>query len=551
MIYDKRSWLALDYPSTPGFDDMASPDHPDRVTRSKADDCRHCLAFTCGLALLWAAAVFAVQEYTTGSNYPLPLGKAVGSRVVRFCLDLLACGTVVFLARGWPLYLTLLINACGALVLIVYYEYFDRALTFTTIRHHLGEGLAVLGFAVDLIRWQSFTLIVLTVLLLGAVVRRAGRYSLSTRRRVIVAASCAVGYVILAAISTTKLDRIEKLQTFSTVDRIAMTNGYLLTWFGEWLYLDGDALLRKAMLAAQFKSDRITPLDGLVHLEEKVAIVQVESLDDSVIDFEIEHQAVMPFLRGLSKRAMRYRISAVHESGSCDADFVMLMNLYPIGDASPYVVPNFDFGPSLAAHARRSGYRSVFLHGNESSFFNRGAGIRNMGFDSVLFREELESQHRLTSSDWGVSDKDVFAVSSRLFNHDQQRAFHFIITLTTHGPYNFLKPEERELFPSATSQREHYLNSMRYVDTQLGSYIESLPKGTVVILYGDHTSHVDYGQAADPGACECVPFMIIKVGEDLAPLQRMRGQELATSGELTTLDAAGYVWSLFRSGKTQ
>ena len=530
---------------------MASPDHPDRTTRANAQGCRHTLAFTCVLAVSWAAAVFAVQEYTTASNYPLPLVDAVGSRVVRFCLDLAACGTVVFLLRGWSLYLTLLFNACGALVLIVYYEYFGRALTFTTISNHFGEGLGVLGFAADLIRWQSFSLIVLAVLLLGAAGRRAGLHPLTARRRVIVAASCAFGYMVLAGISTQKIDRIEKLGTFGTVDRIAMTNGYLLTWLGEWLYLDGEALLHKAMLAARLKSDQLTPIEGLVPLGGKVAVVQVESLDDSVVDFEIEHQVVMPFLRGLSKRAMRYRISAVHESGSCDSDFVMLMNLYPIGDVTPYVVPGFDFSQSLAAHAKRFGYRPVFLHGNDSSFFHRGTGIRSMGFDSVLFREELESQHRLSSSDWGVSDKDVFSVSSRLFNNGQQRALHFIITLTAHGPYHFLRPEERELFHSPTSKREHYLNSMRYVDSQLRSYIESLPKGTVVVLYGDHTSHVDYGQAADPGGRECVPFLIIKVGVDLTPLQRTRGRELATSGELTTLDAAGYVWSLFRSGATQ
>ena len=52
------------------------------------------------LAVCWAVAVFIVQECTAGANYPLPVSKAVGGRVVRFSLDFLACGTITFLLGG-------------------------------------------------------------------------------------------------------------------------------------------------------------------------------------------------------------------------------------------------------------------------------------------------------------------------------------------------------------------------------------------------------------------------------------------------------------------
>jgi hypothetical protein len=148
---------------------------------------------------LWAVAVFTLQEYTTASNYPLPLVNAVGSRIVRAALDVLACGTVVFLLRGWPLYLTIVLNAFGMLVLTVYHEYFARALSFTTIRDHFVEGLAVVGFGADLIRWQSFSLIVLTVLVLLTAVRWTNRHRLPRRRRIKLGAMCAVAYASLRA----------------------------------------------------------------------------------------------------------------------------------------------------------------------------------------------------------------------------------------------------------------------------------------------------------------------------------------------------------------
>ncbi len=495
----------------------------------------------------WAIVLFAVQEYTTGSNYPLSPIRAVGSRVVRLLLDLLACGTAAFLLKGWLLYAALIGCTLTLSVLVVYYEYFGHVLTWTTITNHFGEGLAVGDYAMHLLHWQSFSLIVSAAVILLILARRMNRNPPPRRQRVTIAAFCTAGYLFVAVVSTQYIDRIEKLKTFATVDRLAMTNGYLLTWYGEWRHLDADALLGRAMEAARIKQDRLTPLETPLSLGDQLAIVQVESLDYDVVGFEIEGRAVMPFLRDLSRSSMLYRIRAIHKSGSCDSDFAMLMNIHPAGDVAPYIVPGFDWSPSIAALAARGGYRSVFFHGNDRSFFNRGTGVDKMGFKKVLFREDLESRYGLTSKHWGVCDKDVFAVSSSLLNEDAGRALHFIITLTSHGPYHFLDPEDYELFPNPTTQREHYLNSMRYLDTQLRTYIGSLPDAAVVVLYGDHTSHVAYGQGPFTRGREYVPLLIHQVGADLAPLQRTRAHKISTSGELTTLDAAGYVWSLLRN----
>jgi NDP-sugar pyrophosphorylase family protein len=51
---------------------------------------------------------------------------------------------------------------------------------------------------------------------------------------------------------------------------------------------------------------------------------------------------------------------------------------------------------------------------------------------------------------------------------------------------------------------------MRALDRNLRSYIESLPKDTLVVLYGDHTSNVDYGDfhSAHSGLAEFVPCIV-------------------------------------------
>ena len=412
---------------------------------------------TATLILLWAVLLFAVQEYTTGSNYPLSAVKAVGSRVVRFVLDVLACGTVVFLLGRWARYVALVVGAAGLSVLVVYYDYFDRVLTWTTITGHFREGWAVAGYAVGLVRFQSFVPIVVATAVLVVLSRAVAGRSIPRRRRVAIGAGFAVAYALTALISTGFVDRISKLRTFGTVDRIAVTNGYLLTWYGEWRYLNAEALLARAMIAAELVQDRLRPIEAALSPPDKVVIVQVESLDFDVLDFDVDGQAVTPFLRDLSRRSMFYGISAIHESGSCDADFVMLMNLFPSGDVNPYGVKKFDFSASLPARMAAVGYRSVFLHGNDGSFFKRAAAIGAMGFDEAVFREDFESTHGLTSHHWGISDRDVLEFSGRLLREADGRVLHFIITLTSHGPFNFLEPAERELFALPTFQHSRML----------------------------------------------------------------------------------------------
>lgn len=500
------------------------------------------------LAVLWAVALFIVQELTTGSNYPLPLLKAVGARGIRLLLDCLACGVLVVALTGWRRYAAIAASGFVWLVLLVYHSYFGRTLSFSSMRAQYREGAAVLDFGVALVPGPTLASVLVAVAALVAIARWSHAHPLRGRRRIRWLAGLSAGYLLVALVSTQLIDRVEKLKRFATVDRIVMTNGYLLTWLGEWYHLDEAVLKQRAMDAAQVKRDRLTGLEPPVALGERVAIVQVESLEWAIVDHMVGDDPVMPFLRELAARSQRYRIEGIHLSGSCDADFTMLMDLHPVGDVNPFAVPGFDFTESLAARAARRGYRTVFFHGNDASFFDRGPAVRQMGFDSVLFREELEARYGLAARHWGVEDGDVLRLSARLLGDDDRPTLHFIITLTSHGPYHFLGPADYEVFAEPSGEAEHYLNSMRYVDRQLEAYVAALPAGTTVVVYGDHRSYVDYGQSEEVRYRDYVPFLVHRVGEDLAASQRTRGLAIAESGELTLLDAAGYVWSWFGDG---
>ena len=212
----------------------------------------------CVLTLAWVAALFALQEYTTASNHPLTLSKAIGVRAVRALIDLLGCGTLVLLLRGRLLYLVLVLSACGALLLTVCFEYFGRTLSLMTIKNHFSEGVAVAKFAAHLLWWRPVTLVLLATTVLLALARWANR-TLPQHRCMRSIALFGAAYAGVGSVAILRTDRM--LRTFGTVDRMAMTYGYLLTWCGEYRYLDETVLLGKANEAASIGSDRITPAE--------------------------------------------------------------------------------------------------------------------------------------------------------------------------------------------------------------------------------------------------------------------------------------------------
>ncbi len=95
-----------------------------------------------------------------------------------------------------------------------------------------------------------------------------------------------------------------------------------------------------------------------------------------------------------------------------------------------------------------------------------------------------------------------------------------------------------------------YLDSIHYVDSAIGAFVDALPSGTIVVIYGDHGAYVgsqEYGyENRKYDGVPLVPFLIHQAGGDLSALQHTQGQELATSGELTLLDMMTYIHGVTR-----
>jgi hypothetical protein len=269
---------------------------------------------------------------------------------------------------------------------------------------------------------------------------------------------------------------------------------------------------------------RALPLDPL--RVNRMVIVQVESLDHEALTAE-----TAPALTGLWQTATRALVAAdrTSVSGSSSADFQVLTGLRANSGVPVYRLGWVAAGDTLAEHAVARGFAFHAYHGNDRNFWNRGPFFSSI---HATFHS-AESMPVSEPSRWGRADGDLFRFAAARLRQES-RAVHFLITLSTHAPYDLVIPPALEHAPAET----RYLASMHYADGALAKFLRVLPVDgtTLVAIYGDHPSGIFEKLGAEESP---VPLILGTLAPDgaLAPLMA-RGQpiqELPGTYELPAL----------------
>ncbi len=497
-------------------------------------------------ALLWALELWVVQEMTIesaqldvwGVRYLFWVPK------IRFLFDLcFTVGCSLCLRRRW-LGLICFIALFIDLGLVAYYSNFQRTFSLLTVFTQWNEGLPLGGLDLSLLpKWTAIGLaaVVLAKLALLATARRP---RFSRRFNLGMACACVMAYFgLLLTINHLDPVKFSKLLNRRELAYFCASRGYALPWLMEWRYLGNQDVLQRALADRTQLSDRLTSVESPLAVGNRLVIIQVESLGFDVMGAVINGKEVAPFLNQLKDQAFFYRVTAPMYNGSADADFSMLNATEPSKNTVNYHIPGYPFDNALPRFLTNYDYRTTALLGGRGIIYNRRAAFEKMHFAQALFAEEIMEKYSGRIDNLGIRDSDLLPISSLLLRQAADKACHFVVTVGSHAPFDMVRDSEKEIFSNSTDSNENYFNSIRYVDNSLRNYIVSLPVNTTVVLYGDHTAPISYdGYTTDrSGNFHHVPCLIYNVGQDIASLQRTRGHDVATSGELTLTDMANYL----------
>jgi len=484
------------------------------------------------LILIWATELLVIQELTTHGKESFSFFGDLKYAARRMLLNIAFCTFLTsLLKRAW-LFVASLISTIFSVVVTTYAAYFQQPLSLPVLSLQWREGMAVSDHALSLISWGSVFLLALAlgvkVALATFIDRQHQSLSPSVRQSLTIRAGAT--YAILAIGFAGFYKPLSRVN-ISTPE---YTYGYAVAWTAEFLTYDTDAILADAIAKAATKSHLVTETEGELSFGDHVAVVQVESLDYDAIHAKTAGTLVMPFLHSLQPQAMSYMVKPFHATGSSEADFSFLTTSTPNGKITPFKVVGFPYEDALPRLIEKSGFSAYAFHGNTGAFFHRRTAYEKMGFSRIYFDKELKA-----CGVNGAYDHEVLQLSARTIRESKKPMFHFVITITSHGPFNRLPADYERLIEAPSGIQDRYLNSMRYVDEALERYYDALPENTTFIVYGDHHSNVK-GYTTEKVHEDRVPWIICQKGKDLSRRQKS-DSTLAHSGELSQLEMACYM----------
>ena len=473
----------------------------------------YCFSLT-ALAFFWAAENFLVQA--AAFDKPPTTIHPYFYQAGRLGLDFLAASLMLlFFSRRWLLAI-LAGDFLVSVLTLPYAHYFHHALSLETTMQTAGEGMRVSSVGLEVIPPA------LWLALLGALALKIYWVIKITPqpaawRRECAAACLLAGGACIAGLQFTSFN-LPSLRTRS-MTRAVYACGYLNAWAAELFYGPNLKEVGQKLLQLQRVSpDRLLGVEKPWPVSNHVVVVQMESIGWEVLNAQIAGQSVAPYLSSLAGSSRCFRVQVYHTLGSADMDYAVLSGGAPSTKVISYDTPGVTYSNALPGFMQKHGFHTVAMHGNDGGFFNRRHNFDRMGFDEIWFKEDFKDR-TVKQSSWGVRDAELFKLSSQELRQATRPQFHFIITLDSHAPFNLIDDQEHQVFPNTQAWRENYFNSARWLDNLLRDYMDSLPSGTLVILYGDHPAGVDYGDfhPAREGSAEFVPCLVHVCGSSSPP----------------------------------
>jgi phosphoglycerol transferase MdoB-like AlkP superfamily enzyme len=369
--------------------------------------------------------------------------------------------------------------------LATYQRYFAENIDIHAIFSSASEGVQVVDYILELVPKRFFVigavLVLLQCVFASAAKKRIARWML-----------LAMGVIVLPMLAfafyKVPLQKAKYVNDYTICIKLY---GFYTAMAADLIFsgktpTDQDLIREMNARNQQSPVNRIDLLLSNSKQFEDLLVIQVETLDFNLLGFRYQNKTVTPFLNGLRDHSYLLKLNALHygPSGSSGADFQFLTGLLPPLNYPAFKIQSMDYRKSLPALYQSRGVPTYVFHGNSATMFGRGRAYKNMGvarfYDPADFPEQ--------DARWGISDRMFFRESIRwISGANQKEECYFMITLSSHGPFDYVEHGAYEGKDIATK----YFNSLNYVDGALSGFFPTLRGRYLVLMYGDHTAGLD------------------------------------------------------------
>lgn len=229
--------------------------------------------------------------------------------------------------------------------------------------------------------------------------------------------------------------------------------------------------------------------------DRNLIVVSLESLQNFVINNDMDGHEITPFFNSLTKDPDTYYFSNFyHQTGlgkTSDSEFILENSLFGLGRGAVFFTHGGNTYNSMAERLGENGYFTNVMHPNNKSFWNRDMMYQSLKIDKFYDVDSYKVEEG-QAVNWGMKDIPFMEQSAALMKDMPQPFYSRLITLTNHYPFT-LDPED-VMIPEYTSNSgtlNRYFQTVRYMDEALKDFFQDLKDqgvydNSIIVMYGDH-----------------------------------------------------------------
>lgn len=237
------------------------------------------------------------------------------------------------------------------------------------------------------------------------------------------------------------------------------------------------------------------PLTNKEENEKKpdIFIIQVESLESSIVRQMHDGNYVMPYLHSLTGNSVYYPYLVTYHfgGGTSDCEFSIINSVEPLAGYPAIKLSTYKGPNSFVRQLTGSAYRAYAYHGNIGRYYNRDIAFRSFGFEEFYDIDKM----RLNDVGWGAPDDKVYEFALNKAKESGSPVLSYVITMSSHGPFtNVSNYYTNAIFNNIGDKKlRNYYNSMAYVDKSIKDYVRAIRDNfdnAFIFIFGDHTPQV-------------------------------------------------------------
>lgn len=259
---------------------------------------------------------------------------------------------------------------------------------------------------------------------------------------------------------------------------------------------------------------------------KNVIFIHAESIQNYLIDLEVNGIVITPNLNRLSKEGMYFSsfYPQISVGTSSDTEFTLSTGLLPSSSGTVFVNFYKRKYETIQNLFNEKGYYTFSMHANKADYWNRKTMYKTLGYQEFYAKDSFDVPTDKDDPDYiglGLSDKSFLHQAIGYLNEIKSNNKNYmgtIITLSNHSPFDDVTKygnlDFSITFDKSTGEYDvngneiketvtvpylegtemgNYLKSAHYADEALGQFFEEviqngLDENTVFIIYGDHES---------------------------------------------------------------